>query len=97
MTSTAFTLRQATSADHDELSTLAQLDSQRYAADQYTVAEIDGRIVAAVSNKTGNAIADPFRRTSELVDLIRQHITSATVRQTRRHLSVRRPRAAVVA
>jgi hypothetical protein len=90
MTSTAFTLRQATAADHTELDRLAQLDSQRYTTDDYTVAEVEGRIVAAVSNTSGNAIADPFRRTAELVELLRTH--TATTKQTRRHLSVRRPR-----
>ena len=97
MTSSSLTIRQATSADHTELDRLAKLDSQRLAEDRYTLAEIDGRIVAAISNTTGSSIADPFRRTSDIVELLRAHAGAAVVKQTRRHLSVRRPRAALAA
>jgi hypothetical protein len=91
MTSTAFSIRQATAADHRQLDDLAQLDSQRYdAGSDYAVAEMNGSIVAAVSTATGTAIADPFRPTAELVDLLRAHVGTAIVRQSRRHLSVRR-------
>jgi hypothetical protein len=92
MTSTAFSIRQATTADHRQLERLAQLDSQRIdGRDHFAVAEIDGAIVAAVSTTNGTVIADPFRRTTELVGLLRAHVGTAVVRQSRRHLSVRRP------
>ena len=91
MTSSAFSIRQATTADHTELGDLAQLDSKRFdARSAYAVAEMNGRIVAAVSTDTGETMADPFRPTAELVDLLRAHVGTAIVRQTRRHLSVRR-------
>ena len=92
MTSAAFTLRQAASADRTALDELAQLDSRRLTDDRYTVAEIDGRIVAAISNTTGDAIADPFRRTAEIVELLRAHAGQVTVKQTRRQLTLRRHR-----
>jgi hypothetical protein len=95
MTSTAITFRQATSADRTALNELAQLDSTRLDDDHYTVAEIEGRIVAAVSRTSGSAIADPFRRTAGIVEMLRSHAAPATVRQTRRHLSVRRARPAI--
>lgn len=91
MTSTAFSIRQATQADRADLQVLAQLDSKRLADDQYTVAEMHGSIVAAVAPATGQTIADPFRRTAELVDLLRAHVGSAVVTERRHTLSVRRP------
>jgi hypothetical protein len=95
MTSTAITFRQATTADFTALNELAQLDSSRLETGHYSVAEIDGRIVAAVSRASGKAIADPFRRTADVVEMLRSHAAPATVRQTRRHLSVRRARPAI--
>ena len=91
MTSTAFSIRQATMADHLQLERLAKLDSTQLAGDRYAVAEIGGEIVAAVSMDNGRAIADPFRYTAELVDLLRAHIGSAIVTSRRLTLSVRRP------
>ena len=95
MTSTAFTFRPATQADHNALYDLAQLDSQRLSDERYTVAEIDGEIIAAVGHTNGNAIADPFRRTAEIVQMLKAHVAPSMVKQTRRHLSVRRPRTAL--
>lgn len=92
MTSTAFSIRQATAADHRQLERLAALDSQRLAGtENLAVAEVNGTIVAAVSTTNGTVIADPFRRTTDLVGLLRAHVGTAVVRQSRRHLSVRRP------
>ena len=95
MTASAITFRQATQADHHELRDLAQLDSQRFSDAGYTVAEINGRIVAALNRADGSAIADPFERTAEIVRMLRAHAGTATVSDTRRHLSVRRLRTAL--
>jgi len=87
----SFSIRQATQADATELERLAQLDSSHLAEGaRYAVAEVDGAIVAAVATTTGAAIADPFRPTAELVEILRAHSVAPLVRQTRRHLSVRR-------
>ena len=75
--------------------TSPQLDSQRLSDDGYTVAEINGRIVAALNRADGSAIADPFQRTAEIVRMLRAHVGTATVSDTRRHLSVRRLRTAL--
>ena len=91
MTSSAFSIRQATTADRHELQRLAELDSTRLGDDRYAVAEIAGDIVAAVSIESGRAIADPFRPTAELVDLLRAHVGNAIVSTRRLTLSVRRP------
>ena len=73
MTSTrnTITLRSASVDDHAELADLAALDSRRLHSGSYLVAEDGGTIVAAVAETDGSAIADPFRRTAETVELLR--------------------------
>lgn len=95
MTASAITFRQATQADRHELRDLAQLDSQRLSDAGYTVAETNGRIVAALNRADGSAIADPFEQTAEIVRMLRTHAGTATISDTRRHLSVRRLRTAL--
>ena len=64
-------IRVATRYDDAELRTLAALDSARPLAGSVIVAESDGRIDAALSLEDGRAIADPFRPTAGLVDVLR--------------------------
>jgi hypothetical protein len=72
MTSSAsLTLRHATAADERSLKRLAALDSSRVPAGELLVAELDGRLVAALSVDTGAAIADPFEHTATIVDSLR--------------------------
>lgn len=74
MTSTAtLTLRSATAADAPWLERLAALDSRAVPAGPLVVAEHDGHLVAAVAEPTLEAIADPFRHTSDAVALLRRH------------------------
>lgn len=65
------TIRIANHADRDGLTRLAQLDSQLPPSSARTtlVAELDGELVAALP-LGAPAIADPFRRTAVLVDLL---------------------------
>jgi hypothetical protein len=35
------------------------------------LAEVDGRLVAALSERTGEAVADPFEPTAHLVEMLR--------------------------
>jgi hypothetical protein len=65
------TLRLASDADADRLGTLAQLDSARVPAGEVLIAEIDGCLRAALALDSGEAIADPFHRTADLVALLR--------------------------
>ena len=95
MTSTAITLRTATAADATDIAHLAALDSRLpLSADDLLVAEREGRIVAAVSISSLDAIADPFERTAADVELLRrQAVLRRNGRPARRHLHLV-PRAA---
>jgi hypothetical protein len=72
MTSSAsLTIRHAGAADEAALRRLAALDSSRVPSGELLVAELDGRLVAAVSVDTAAAIADPFEHTAAIVDSLR--------------------------
>ena len=75
-------IRIATPADRDELSDLAALDSARALRGTVLVAQSDGRIRAAYSVEEDRAIADPFRPTAGLVELL--HTRSALLQGGRR-------------
>ena len=64
------TIRLSRAADEPALSALAALDSTRLDARPLVVAEQAGELRAAVAPDSGKAIADPFHRTAELVDLL---------------------------
>jgi hypothetical protein len=74
------TLRRVLPADLVALERLAQLDSRALPTGPYLVAERDGRIDAALSLSSGELIADPFRRTVEVCDLLRCHAGGQRVR-----------------
>jgi hypothetical protein len=63
-------IRAARGSDGQALARLAQLDSARVPAGELLVAESDGRLVAAVELASGAVIADPFRPTADVVDLL---------------------------
>jgi hypothetical protein len=63
-------IREATLADSSAIEALAALDSSHRPHGRVLVAEVDGGVVAALPLAGGPAIADPFRRTSELVALL---------------------------
>ena len=64
-------IREATEDDRAALVRLAQRDSERVPAGRLPVAETGGEVRAAVEVESGYAIADPFRRTADLVGLLR--------------------------
>jgi hypothetical protein len=68
---TRVTLRYSSAADRDGLRRLAQLDSAPPPAGVTLVAEVDGRLRAALPLDGTNAIADPFHRGLDLVELLR--------------------------
>jgi hypothetical protein len=72
---TRVTLRYAAAADAQRLRNLAELDSAEPPAGPALVAEIDGRIRAALPLDGGAPIADPFHRGAELLDLLRLRAT----------------------
>ena len=63
-------IRAARGSDGPALETLAALDSRVVPSGTLLVAEADGELVAALSAATGERIADPFRRTRDVVELL---------------------------
>lgn len=66
-------IRAARGSDGEALERLAALDSARVPAGELLVAESDGAIVAAHAPAVGATIADPFRRTADVVELLELH------------------------
>jgi len=77
-------IRPARASDAERLRWLAQRDTASVPPGRLLVAEVDGAIAAAVALDGGEAIADPFRRTAELVALLRMR-----ARQGRRRVPLR--------
>jgi hypothetical protein len=63
-------IRAARGSDGEALHRLAKLDSAQVPAGELLVAEADGRLIAAYDIDGGAAIADPFRPTSDVVELL---------------------------
>lgn len=68
---TRVTLRYASAADAGNLRYLAALDSASAPSGPALVAEVDGRLRAALPLDGGAPIADPFHRGVELIELLR--------------------------
>jgi hypothetical protein len=64
-------MRRATAGDAARIRTLALLDDKRRPEGPFLVAEVTGEIVAARSLSSGTTVADPFRRTSDAVAMLR--------------------------
>jgi hypothetical protein len=64
------TIRSNRPSDATELRRLAALDSKPLPAGDLIVAEISGEVVAAYSPSTARVIADPFRHTADVVELL---------------------------
>jgi hypothetical protein len=71
MTDKTLTIRRAHAADAVALGRLAILDSASPPTGASLVAEVDNELWAAVEVDSGAAIADPFRPSGDLVDLLR--------------------------
>ena len=63
-------IRPAGGSDDAALRRLAALDSSRVPHGDLLIAETDGALVAAHSPATGATIADPFRHTAGVVELL---------------------------
>jgi hypothetical protein len=89
-------LRRLEGDDLRSVDRLAHLDSRRPPRGPLLGAEIEGRLVAAISLQTGEAIADPFSRTVEVRALLELRAAQIRRRQSvrrRRPRRVSRPRA----
>jgi hypothetical protein len=92
----AVTLRLTKAADGPALQRLAELESRRFPPPgPHLVAVTEGRVDAAISLSTGEVIADPFRRTAELCDLLRLHARTRRVARDDRRARRARPRPAL--
>ena len=67
------TIKFASDADRPRLERLAELDSHPVPRGEVVLAEINGRLVAAVG-VDGSAIADPFERTTRVVAMLRRQV-----------------------
>jgi hypothetical protein len=74
------TVRWAEPRDAEAIRRVAERDSKRTPAGATLVAEVAGQIVAARAVDGGETIADPFRRTSDLVDLLELRSAQIVVR-----------------
>ena len=81
-------IRLAVPADGEAVERLAQLDSAHTAGGETLVAEVDGRIAAALPLARGRVIADPFEPSAELASLLelraRQLLAEASRRRAPR-------------
>jgi hypothetical protein len=91
------TLRLAAAADRAALDRLAQRDCRLLPPGPHLVAERQGRIEAAVSLASGELVADPFRRTAELCELLRCHAGDLRVAAEPTPAATIRPRPELVA
>jgi len=85
------TIRSATAADTAALAHLAALDSAPVPTAPVFVAELDDRLIAAVSARDGSAIADPFTHSADSVEILRRRARQVTgARAPRRRLALLR-------
>ena len=78
ITAPSVLIRAARGSDGDALEHLAALDSAAVPAGSLLVAEADGRVVAAIATSTGEAIADPFLPTADVIALLELRAAGAT-------------------
>ncbi len=64
------TVRLAHDSDAGALARLAALDSSEAPEAPTLLAEVDGHAVAALPIRGGDAVADPFRRTAAMVQML---------------------------
>ena len=91
MTNKSLTIRRSDVADSGALARLAVLDSSSALTGDALVAEVGDELWAAVEVDTGIAIADPFRPSADLVDLLRlraEHMRADGARARRRFASL---------
>jgi hypothetical protein len=89
-------LRRAAAEDELALARLARLDSAPRPAGEMLVAEVEGKILAAVPFGGGRAIADPFQPTADLVDLLQARVELISPQRARtRRPKLRIPRVRV--
>ncbi len=76
MTNSTLTIRPAHDNDVVAIHSLAALDSSSPPTGNVVVGEVGGELWAALDVDSGAAVADPFRPSGEVVDLLRLHAES---------------------
>jgi hypothetical protein len=96
MTDKTLTIRRADTADAGTLVRLAALDSASPPTGDALLAEVGGEVWAAIELDSGAAIADPFRPSGDVVDLLRLRasLVRSENKAERRTLARLLPRAA---
>ncbi len=79
------TIRPAHAEDAVAIASLADLDSAAIPQGPLIVAEIDGELRVALSARDGTVIADPFHRTLELSQLMRDLTERTGTARSPRH------------
>jgi hypothetical protein len=69
------TIRRTGAADSESLVRLAGLDSKHVPAGNFLIAEVDGQGWAAVALDSGEVLADPFRPTADLVEMLQLRVS----------------------
>ena len=69
----SITITHSTEADAEKVWRLSLLDDRRPPKGPALLAYAGGELLAAVGLLDGRAVADPFRPTADLVDLLRLH------------------------
>jgi hypothetical protein len=82
-------IRPATDEDRDVIERIASLDSSRPIEGAALIGEIDGVPAAVLSLATGRVVANPFRRTADLVADMRTRASSLTVAEQQSSLARR--------
>lgn len=80
----SITIRLAHAQDAVAVAQLSILDSRRPPAGPVLLAEVDGEPWAAVSLDDHEAVADPFRPSGPVVDLLREHARRLSRAEDRR-------------
>jgi hypothetical protein len=76
-------IRFSNDSDRPRIERLAELDSRRAPHGDVLIAELDGRLVAAVG-LDGSAVADPFERSAPVVRLLRDQLAGKPRRRRQR-------------
>jgi hypothetical protein len=83
MMSDTITIKLSTEDDRSRIQRLAELDGGRAPVGEVLLAEVNGRLLAAVGTD-GAAVADPFERTAPVVALLRRQVSGESERRPRR-------------
>jgi hypothetical protein len=86
------TIRRATRADLRKVAQLAALDSRHVPAGEILLAFEDDELRVALGIESGDAVADPFHHTADLVALLRMRAAGEERPNGRRRPWRRRPR-----